>query len=65
MSRKKQSNRIHKQRQREIQRRKNKTILKAVLDWLIPKDVLFTENPFHGNIKWTPEQLAQEAVIWA
>ncbi|MBW2161818.1 MAG: transposase [Deltaproteobacteria bacterium] len=65
MSRRKQSNRVHKQRRREIQRRKNKTIFKSLVDWLIPEDVLFTKDRFHGNIKWTPEQLAQQAIIWA
>ena len=69
MSRRKQSsrtrNRISKQKQREIQRCRNKTLFKALLGWLIPEDVLFTEDRFHGNIKWTPEQLGQEAVIWA
>lgn len=69
MSRRKQStrtrNRIRKKKQGDIERRRNKTLFKALLDWLIPEDVLFTEDRFHGNTKWTPEQLAQEAVIWA
>jgi len=65
MSRRKQSSRRYKQRRREIQRRKNKEIFKALLGWLIPEDELFTKDRFHGNIKWTPEQLAQQAVIWA
>lgn len=65
MSRRKQSNQTGKQRRREVQRRKNKTIFKALVGWLIPEDVLFTKDRFHGNIKWTPEQLAQQAVMWA
>jgi hypothetical protein len=65
MSRRKQSNRIHKQGRRGSQRCKNNTIFKALLGWLIPEDELFTEDRFHGNTKWTPEQLAQQAVIWA
>jgi hypothetical protein len=32
---------------------------------LIPKGSLFAEDRFHGNIKWVPEQLAQQALIWA
>ena len=67
MTRRKQTNRsenIGKQRQREIQRRKNKTIFNAVLDWFIPKGELFTKDRFHGNIKRTPEQLTQQAMIW-
>jgi len=65
MSRRKQPNRICKRRRRKIQRRKNKAIFEALLGWLIPEGRLFTKNGFHGNIKWTPEQLAQQAVIWA
>jgi hypothetical protein len=68
MARRKQSNRsgrIAKQRRRESRRRQNKTIIKALFDWLIPEDELFTKDRFHGNIKWTPGQLAQQAMIWA
>jgi len=43
----------------------NKTILRALVDWLIPVGTLFTKDRFHGNIKWTPEQLVAQAVIWA
>jgi len=64
MSRRKQSSQINKKR-REIRRRKNKTNLKALLSWLVPENELFTEDQIQGNIKWTPEQLAQQAMIWA
>ena len=64
MSRRKRSNRIQ-DRRRDIQRRMNKKIFRALVDWLIPEGELFTEDRFHGNIKWTPEQLAVQAVIWA
>jgi hypothetical protein len=65
MSCRKQSNRSHKRRQRAIQQRKNRTLLQALVGWLIPEDGLFAEDRFHGNIKWVPEQLAQQALIWA
>jgi hypothetical protein len=65
MSRRKQFNSIRKQRQRECERLRNKALFEALLGWLIPEDVLFSGDRFHGNIKWKPEQLAQEAVIWA
>ena len=66
MSRRKQADRHHKQRRREIQRRKNKTLFQALVDWLIPEDDgLFAKDRFHGNIKWVPEQLAQQALVWA
>ena len=65
MSRRKRSDRSHKRRQREIQRRKNKSLFQALLGWLIPEHGLFAKDRFHGNIKWRPEQLAQQAMIWA
>ena len=68
MARRKQtkpSGRNAKQRRLETQRRKNKTLFAALLGWLIPVGELFTKEQFHGNIKWSPEQLAQQAIIWA
>jgi hypothetical protein len=65
MFRRKQSNRRQRQRRRESQRRKNKAIFQALVSWLIPEDALFAKDRFHGNIKWRPEQLAQQALIWA
>jgi len=65
MSRRKRPNRNHKRRQREIQRRKNQSLFQALLGWLIPEHGLFAKDRFHGNIKWRPEQLAQQAMIWA
>jgi hypothetical protein len=40
-------------------------LFQALVGWLIPQDGLFAKDRFHGNIKWTPEQLAQQALIWA
>jgi hypothetical protein len=40
-------------------------IFKALIGWLIPASTLFTKDSFHGNIKWTPEELVQQALIWA
>jgi hypothetical protein len=68
MTRRKQSSRsgrTGKQRRREIQRQRNKTIFAAVLDWFIPKGELFTKDRFHGNIKWNPDELSRQAMIWA
>ncbi len=63
MVRRKQSNRI--QERRGSERRQNKTILRALLGWLIPPTTLFAKDRFHGNTKWAPEQLARQAIIWA
>jgi hypothetical protein len=49
----------------DIQRGKNKTLFRELVEWLIPADTLFARDQFHGNIKWKPEQLAQQAMIWA
>jgi hypothetical protein len=65
MSRRKRSNRSPQRRQREIQQRKNQSLFRALLDGLIPEDGLFAKDRFHGNIKWRPEQLAQQALMWA
>lgn len=65
MSRRKQTDRAFIERQRETQQRRNKTIFRALLDWVVPVGGLFTKDMFHGNTKWTPEQLAQQAIIWA
>ena len=67
MARKKQSNRRRRQNARKNKERKqrNKTIFREVLDWFASRDELFTKNQFHGNIKWEPEQLVAEALIWS
>jgi hypothetical protein len=65
MNRRKQCYRVYKQKRLEIHRRQNKTLIKGLLGWLIPVGELFTKDRFHGNAKWTPEQLVQQAVIWA
>src|SRR3974390_1071327 len=65
MSRRTRSDRRRKERRRESQSRQNKVLFQALMDWLIPEDLLFAKDRFHGNIKWVPEQLAQQAMIWA
>lgn len=67
MSRRKRinQNRRYERKRRQIQGQQNKIIFKALIDWLIPPDELFTKDPIHGNVKWNPDQLAAQAVIWA
>jgi hypothetical protein len=67
MSRRKRRihNRMYDRKRREIRRRQNKTIFRALIEWLIPPGVLFTKDRVHGNVKWTPDELAIQAVIWA
>jgi hypothetical protein len=52
-------------RRPDTERRQNKTIFGSMLEWLIPEGILSTEDRFHGNINWMPEQLVRQAVIWA
>lgn len=71
MSRKKQSKKSpcqskrRQQRRREQVRRKNSTAFLELLKWFVLVDELFTEDTFHGNTKWQPEQVAAQAVIWS
>ena len=67
MSRRKQrklSARKKKQRRERIQRR-NKFVLFELLRWFVLTTELFSKDKFHGNIKWAPDQLATQAVIWS
>jgi Transposase DDE domain len=65
MVRRKRSSRTDKRRRRESERRQTKSNFKALVDWLVPADALFSQDRFHGNIKWTPRELAAQAVMWA
>ena len=67
MSRRKQrkQKRAFAQRRRKIQREKNRVVFKALLDWFIPMGKLFLKSRIHGNVKWRPEELAIQAIIWA
>lgn len=67
MSRRKRSKqeRTYRRKRRDIQRHQNKIIFKALLDWIIPPGELFQKCDIHGNVKWKPEELAIQAIIWA
>ena len=62
----KQSRRENKgQPQPKQHRIRNDTLFRELLDWFVPQGQLFAEDEFHGNVKWKPEQLAAEALIWS
>jgi len=65
MSRRKQNKRAVNKRRRQTQRRRNKVVFQALLDWVVPMNQLFTKDMFHGNVKWSPEHVACQAIIWA
>lgn len=43
----------------------NKHLLRELLAWALPEGELFDASEFHGNIKWQPEQLLAQALLWA
>ena len=68
MYRKKLSKRCRRKGKRqhsEQGRQKNSTVFKSLLEWFVPEGELFSEDGFHGNIKWKPEHLAAQALIWS
>lgn len=44
---------------------RNKTHLVELLQWFLPEAELFSQDEFHGNTRWEPEQLAGQALIWS
>ena len=64
MGRRKRFDRQQRNKCRQHGRRKNQTAFKEALSWLVPEGGLFAKVEFHGNIKWSPEELAQQSLIW-
>lgn len=67
MSRRKQSNRSPRKNRGngEPVRRQNKTLFRELLGWVSREAGLFPKHMFHGNIKWAPEQLVAQGLIWS
>ena len=64
--RKKQARRLSIQQRLSAKNRpQNAHALRSLVEWLIPTSGLFHEREFHGNIKWNPESLAIQAMIWS
>lgn len=67
MNRKRRSNalrRISKRGQKPA-RWQNKPDLTELLHWVLPEGKVFSKEKFHGNARWSPEQLAAQALIWS
>lgn len=66
MSRKKRelASRIDK-RKKKLRKVKNQELFLSLVNFVLPEGALFLEGEFHGNIKWVPEQLAAQALIWS
>ena len=61
----KRARRVNNRKRGRKERQRNKTIFRTLVNELIPEGELFSEYRFHGNIKWTPERLCQQALIWS
>ena len=69
MSRRKRTQRSRRENERQPQpkqrRVRNSTLFRELLGWFVPQGELFAKDEFHGNVKWNPEPLAAEALIWS
>lgn len=56
-------------RRRAKQRRQlrcpNRAQLIELVQWVLPKEAVFSQDEFHGNVRWNPHQLAAQALIWS
>jgi hypothetical protein len=43
----------------------NRTDFLELLHWFLPEGELFSQDEFHGNTQWDPNQLAAQALIWS
>ena len=67
MTRKKRiefASRIGKQKAK-LAKTTNKSLFRKLIDFVLPVESLFYTSELHGNIKWVPEQLAAQALIWS
>lgn len=58
-----QSSRIR--RQKTKTNVENSVVFRDLINFILPDGELFSKAEFHGNIKWVPEQLAAQALIWS
>jgi hypothetical protein len=43
----------------------NKTQLIELVQWVLPEGAMFSQDEFHGNVRWNPNQLAAQALVWS
>src|SRR5882757_4182044 len=41
------------------------SVFGKLIEFVLPDGALFSKAEFHGNIKWVPEQLAAQGLIWS
>lgn len=59
-SRRRRNKRLH-----EKVRRTNARLFLELTKWIVIERDLYSEEDFHGNIKWRPSQLVAQALIWS
>jgi hypothetical protein len=52
-------------RRKRNARQINATTFTELVDWFFREGQLFAKDRFHGNVKWRPDELAMQALIWA
>jgi hypothetical protein len=65
MSRKKRAARSAESQNKKPSRASNDHLFSDLIGFVLPDGTLFSKDEFHGNIKWSPEQLAAQALIWS
>lgn len=43
----------------------NKTQLTQLVQWVLPERAAISQEEFHGNVRWDPNQLAAQALVWS
>ena len=43
----------------------NRVQLIELVQWVLPKEAVFSQDEFHGNVRWNPHQLAAQALVWS
>jgi hypothetical protein len=65
MSRRKRSRPTSEFQKNNRNRIGNEQLFSDLMEFVLPEGELFSKEEFHGNIKWVPEQLTAQALIWS
>jgi hypothetical protein len=57
--------RRERQQLRQATQRRNRARFLELIQWFVPEATLFAKDEFHGNVQWSPEQLAAQALLWS
>ncbi len=67
MKDKKLSKAVRRTRKQRIERarRPKKSQLNELVQRVLPERAVFSQDEFHGNVRWDPNQLAAQALLWS